>query len=171
MGILSPDKLFRNADRWSNEFSDFVTKCLVRNPTNRPTARRLFRHPFVKNAVTELINNNGSSGVLKRMVERLVDWSEKISICDGLDLSFSRGVEEIVIGNKMVNEECNDLMGMKLDLSKFTKLKRIEIGDECFKSVREFLLDGLDHLESIHIGEQCFQHSNCILKSEKYDWR
>ena len=37
------------------------------------------------------------------------------------------------------------------------RLKRIEIGDECFKHVREFVIDGLESLESVKIGEYCFR--------------
>ena len=35
-------------------------------------------------------------------------------------------------------------------------MKRIEIGDNCFQNVREFLIDGLESLESVKIGWRCF---------------
>ena len=33
--------------RWSREFNDFLHKCLVRDPQQRPTAAELLRHPFI----------------------------------------------------------------------------------------------------------------------------
>ena len=41
----------------------------------------------------------------------------------------------------------------------FSELKRIEIGNECFQHVREFVIDGLESLESVKIGEKCFRIS------------
>ena len=32
---------------WSANFRDFVTKCLVKNPEERPTATALLQHDFV----------------------------------------------------------------------------------------------------------------------------
>ena len=42
----------------------------------------------------------------------------------------------------------------------FPGLKRVEIGDDCFKNVREFVLDRLDNLESVKIGKECFNISD-----------
>ena len=36
-----PPPSFRNPDKWSSEFIDFVSKCLVKNPENRATAKEL----------------------------------------------------------------------------------------------------------------------------------
>ena len=36
-------------------------------------------------------------------------------------------------------------------------MKQIEIGYNCFKYVREFVIDGLKRLESVKIGENCFR--------------
>ena len=36
-------------------------------------------------------------------------------------------------------------------------LKRIEIGNECFKHVREFVIDGLASVKSVKIGRDCFR--------------
>ena len=39
----------------------------------------------------------------------------------------------------------------------FHQLKSITIGYGCFESVREFVIDGLESLESVKIGEECFR--------------
>jgi serine/threonine protein kinase len=36
-----PPPSFRNPDKWSPEFIDFVSKCLVKNPEQRITAQEL----------------------------------------------------------------------------------------------------------------------------------
>ena len=44
-----------------------------------------------------------------------------------------------------------------LSNNSFPQLKSITIDDECFKHVREFVLDGLVRLESVKTGEKCFR--------------
>ena len=48
-----------------------------------------------------------------------------------------------------------------LNFTRFLFLKRIEIGNYCFQNVREFVIDGLEKLESVKIGQECFR---------VYDW-
>ena len=60
-----------------------------------------------------------------------------LTVSDGF---FNNGVPSVSIANNQ-------------------KLKRIEIGDECFGKVREFELNGLSELESVVIGRQSFRIS------------
>ncbi|CAL4065683.1 unnamed protein product, partial [Meganyctiphanes norvegica] len=41
-----PPKL-DNPSRFSKEFNDFIAKCLVKDPNQRPTAAELLKHPFI----------------------------------------------------------------------------------------------------------------------------
>jgi len=45
-----PPPSFRQPDRWSAEFIDFVSRCLVKNPAQRAGAEELLRHEFVLRA-------------------------------------------------------------------------------------------------------------------------
>jgi serine/threonine kinase 3 len=45
-----PPPSFREIDRWSPEFIDFVSICLVKNPEERANATDLLQHEYVKNA-------------------------------------------------------------------------------------------------------------------------
>lgn len=45
-----PPPSFRDPDRWSSEFIDFVSRCLVKNPEERATASELLSHVFISNA-------------------------------------------------------------------------------------------------------------------------
>lgn len=42
-----PPPSFRNPDRWSPEFIDFVSRCLVKNPEHRASANQLLQHEFI----------------------------------------------------------------------------------------------------------------------------
>ena len=66
-------------------------------------------------------------------------------------LSLSTDVTEIVVDDGL-NEP--DFTGF--DLSGFSKLKRLEIGNDCFAYVEEVKLIGLKQLESVEIGENSF---------------
>ena len=82
---------------------------------------------------------------------------DNLPICTGLNLTKSRGIEELIIGKGLYNDNCFDISKMKVNLSEFKRLKRIQIGNKCFKHVREFVIDGLESMESVIIGEECFR--------------
>nr|CAH7728472.1 unnamed protein product [Callosobruchus chinensis]CAI5817013.1 unnamed protein product [Callosobruchus analis] len=55
-----PPPSFRDPDRWSAEFIDFVSVCLVKNPCDRASATDLIQHVFLQkskgpNALTQMI--------------------------------------------------------------------------------------------------------------------
>jgi serine/threonine protein kinase len=45
-----PPPSFRNPNRWSTAFTEFVTRCLVKNPIRRSTAAELLNSDFIRNA-------------------------------------------------------------------------------------------------------------------------
>ena len=54
------------------------------------------------------------------------------------------------------NWTCNDIDYTIFDLSRFTLVESIEIGDDCFGSVETFQIDGLNRLKSLKIGNNSF---------------
>uniref|UniRef100_A0A672Z3C3 non-specific serine/threonine protein kinase n=1 Tax=Sphaeramia orbicularis TaxID=375764 RepID=A0A672Z3C3_9TELE len=46
----NPPPAFRKPELWSDDFTDFVKKCLVKNPEQRATATQLLQHPFISQA-------------------------------------------------------------------------------------------------------------------------
>ena len=74
------------------------------------------------------------------------------------DLSaLSSTVTEIIVENRC----CLDPSFTVLDLTRFTNVRRIVIGDEAFMYVKEVKLIGLSKLESVEIGVNSFtQHKN-----------
>jgi serine/threonine kinase 3 len=42
-----PPPSFREPDKWTPEFIDFVSQCLVKNPEERATATKMLEHEFI----------------------------------------------------------------------------------------------------------------------------
>jgi len=42
----------KEPEKWSDEFQDFVSQCLVKEVEDRPSGEELLQHPFLKNACT-----------------------------------------------------------------------------------------------------------------------
>ena len=77
--------------------------------------------------------------------------SKRIEIHNSSELNeMDLQVTELVICSNC----CNDLNA--LDLNRFKWLESIEIGDECFESVQTFKIDGLNRLKTIKIGINSF---------------
>jgi len=53
---------FKNPSKWGPDFLDFVRICLQKDPTKRPTANELMKHPF-------LIKGSKNSALIKNIVE------------------------------------------------------------------------------------------------------
>ena len=71
--------------------------------------------------------------------------------------SLNTKVSEITIPSNSLNDASLTV----LDLSRFRRLKKLVIGDECFMYVNETRLTGLYYLESVVIGKNSFtQHKN-----------
>ena len=71
--------------------------------------------------------------------------------------SLGSGITELTVSNNCLNDPSLTV----LDLSRFRRLKRIVIGDECFMNVNEVKIVGLKALESVEIGMNSFtQHKN-----------
>ena len=69
------------------------------------------------------------------------------------DLIVPMTIKEFVFGDEMFNDDNITSVHFSPLL---IRLKRIEIGNDCFKNVREFVLDGLESLESVKIDRDCF---------------
>ena len=95
---------------------------------------------------------------------------EVVPICSQLNLNQIRGIEEFVIGNNSMNGDSRNISELKLELTDFPRLKRIEIGSNCFQNVRGFVLTNLLNLHDVKIGEECFRITNSFnISNERSD--
>ena len=69
------------------------------------------------------------------------------------------GISEDMTELTVPGNRCNDENIIVLDFSRFTRLKKMEVGDDCFENVREVKLIGLNRLKSVTIGRRGFE--NC----------
>ena len=61
--LNNPPKGLTKPELWSNDFNDFVQKCLIINPEQRPTATQLLNHDFIKN------NDQGKGIIIQRLIK------------------------------------------------------------------------------------------------------
>ena len=62
---------------------------------------------------------------------------------------------------------CNDIDYTVFDFSRFTQVKSIEIGNNCFVSVQTFKIDGLNRLKTIKIGNNSFTQKTSSSGNDK----
>ena len=55
---------------------------------------------------------------------------------------------------------CNDTELCVFDLSRFVNLRELNVGDKCFENVNEVKLIGLNQLEKVVIGKECFANDD-----------
>ena len=81
------------------------------------------------------------------------------------EMKISEDMTELTVpGNR-----CNDEDITVLDFSRFTGLKKMEIGDGCFGNVSELKLIGLSELESVVIGVNSFLSSSGVFTLQNCD--
>ena len=88
-------------------------------------------------------------------------FAPRISYMDILSMKSS--ISRITISNWA----CNDSHCIIFDLSRFIKVKSIEIGDDCFGSVQIFRIDGLNRLKTIKIGNNSFTQNKIDFGNDK----
>ena len=69
---------------------------------------------------------------------------------------FIQSIDSSITSIIIPNWTCNDIDYTIFDFSRFSIVESIEIGDDCFGSVQEFQIDGLNRLKTIKIGNNTF---------------
>mmetsp|Transcript_4673 Transcript_4673/g.4574 ORF Transcript_4673/g.4574 Transcript_4673/m.4574 type:complete len:275 (+) Transcript_4673:619-1443(+) len=100
----SPAQSLTEPRKWSPEFNDFVSKCLTIDPKQRPTAKELLIHPFIRRArgpglLSELVANAMDSIERSRTAENVSEGSEseEDAECDNGSMVY-KGTEEFDSG-------------------------------------------------------------------------
>ena len=92
-----------------------------------------------------------------KMKEEMDARKKPVTVSSAYDLeNVDVGVGVIVVDSGC----CNDSGLRELDFSRFSNLREVKVGNECFRSVKEVKLIGLKQLERVVIGKQCFYEYN-----------
>ena len=69
---------------------------------------------------------------------------------------FIQSIDSSITSIIIPNWTCNDIDYTIFDFSRFSIVESIEIGNDCFESVKTFEIKGLNRLKSIKIGNNSF---------------
>ena len=69
---------------------------------------------------------------------------------------FIQSIDSSITSIIIPNWTCNDIDYTIFDFSRFSIVESIEIGNDCFGSVKTFKIDGLNRLKTIKIGNNSF---------------
>ncbi|KAK8801565.1 hypothetical protein WA171_004705 [Blastocystis sp. BT1] len=120
----------------------------------------------LKNGYGLLYDRNGMieyEGLFKDDVVIDVNDDMRMKWIDDCELIVTSCVESLIIGYDFNRPDISSLI---LNYS-LISLKRIEIGNDCFKKVNQFVIDGLNKLETIIIGWWCFSLNNGPIEGSK----
>ena len=74
-----PPPTLKEPEGFSNEFSDFISKCLVKNPEERPSATNLSHHKFIKTAKPVSVLKNLVEMAMKMLEEEEEEQEDSVS--------------------------------------------------------------------------------------------
>ena len=80
---------------------------------------------------------------------------------------FIQSIDSSITSIIIPNWTCNDIDYTIFDFSRFTRVRSIEIGDDCFESVQTFQIDGLNQLKTIKIGSNSFTQKKNGYRDDK----
>lgn len=70
--------------------------------------------------------------------------------------SYIQSLESTISNIILPDWLCNDVKYVKFDFSRFSLLQSLEIGNDSFRFVKTFVIDGLHQLKNLKIGKNSF---------------
>ena len=131
----------------------------------------------------ERIRNVGNSDLLVSLVKRMgegrsvtVDNSSEVNVAPDTVIGFASVIEPVntvgrvivkkdddfvlldedVEGIEVKNGMCNNEAFDEWSMEEYVRLRELIVGDECFQFVKDLRIVGLNALEKVEIGRQCF---------------
>ena len=108
----------------------------------------------------ERIRNAGNSELLVRLAEKggIVSPSPDDVVGKGVVRCNNDflALDEKVEGIKVRNGVCNNEAFEEWEVDEYVRLRELIVGDECFQFVKDLRIVGLNALEKVEIGKQCF---------------
>ena len=81
---------------------------------------------------------------------------------------FIQSIDSSITSIIIPNWTCNDIDYTIFDFSRFSVVESIEIGNDCFGSVKTFQIEGLNRLKTIKIGNNSFTQRNGVVLSKSF---
>ena len=131
----------------------------------------------------ERIRNVGNSDLLVSLVKRMgegrsvtVDNSSEVNVAPDTVIGFASVIEPVntvgrvivkkdddfvlldedVEGIEVKNGMCNNEAFDEWSMEEYVRLRELIVGDECFQFVKDLRIVGLNALEKVEIGRECF---------------
>ena len=99
------------------------------------------------------VGNPSEGNVVPYTVIEPVNIAGRVIVkCNKDFLSLDEDVEVIEVKNGMCNNEAFE----EWDMDEYVRLRELIVGDECFQFVKDLKIVGLNALEKVEIGKQCF---------------
>ena len=86
----------------------------------------------------------------------VIGFASVIVKCNKDYVSLDENVEVIEVKNGMCNNEAFEEWSME----EYVRLRELIVGDECFQFVKDLKIVGLNALEKVEIGKECFCKAN-----------
>ena len=99
------------------------------------------------------MNNPSEVNVVPGTVIEPVNIAGRVIVkCNKDFLSLDEDVEVI----KVRNGVCNNDAFEEWEMNEYVRLRELIVGDECFQYVKDLRIVGLNALEKVEIGKECF---------------
>ena len=103
------------------------------------------------------VSNPSEVNVVPYTVIESVNIAGRVIVkCNKDFLSLDEDVEVIEVKNGMCNNEAFEEWSME----EYVRLRELIVGDECFQFVKDLRIVGLNALEKVEIGKECFCNAN-----------
>ena len=109
-------------------------------------------NPSEVNMVPDTVIGFASVMEGKPLIEPVIMTSKVIVKCNKDFVLLDEDVEVIEVKNGMCNDEVFD----EWEMAEYVRLRELIVGDECFQFVKDLKIVGLNALEKVEIGKQCF---------------
>ena len=132
----------------------------------------------------ETIRNTGKSSLLAGLADRVegksapVNPSKEMNVAPATAIGEKSATEDIakrvivkcnkdfvsldenVEGIEVKKGVCNDAAFDEWEMAEYVRLRELIVGDECFQFVKDLKIVGLNALEKVEIGKECFCKAN-----------
>lgn len=91
-------------NNYSSQFKDFIGQCLIKDPDERPTAKELLRHKFIRNA--------GKTEALQELIQRRQEWEAGRGTSDNVKY-YAESMYDILVSPSYLNPFSNRRIGTR----------------------------------------------------------